>query len=167
MQKNNRILTVGQKEIKAGTRAWITSEFRSRITKLKETSPNLFIYSGLSQGTEISCAKEAIDLGVPVLGCIPHDNYTHDFSDYDMQLFRYVVPKLYFFKVADRQPTYESYRRRTLYLVHQSNALICFWDKKEPYTGTYIPLFLKQWKGKGYEIFHYNPEQKTSISSVS
>jgi len=163
---SHRVLITGHREIGAGTRAWVESEIRKLFKKLLKTK-DVYIYSGLSQGVEITCAKQAIEVGIPVLGCIPYEDFNYKFPSYDMQMYREVIPKLEFLKIVDKKGSYECYRKRTLYLVHQSSSLAGFWDKKEEYTGSYFSLFLRTWKGRGYEVYHYNPISKTSISSVS
>ena len=113
-----------QDKLKLTTRFWVETEIENILKRAKEDFPSVYLYSGLDMGVCLIGAKTAQKLEIPVVGCIPYEEFTHKFPPSELAVYRQIRKKLHSTKIIGRTPSYALYRKRTLYLVHQTNMLI-------------------------------------------
>ena len=164
LSRNFRLLIFGSKELSLSSKVWVEIQLRTLLTKFKKEHPDdLFVYSSLDEGASLLGAEICCDLDIPVLGCIPFLSFPNTFKKVEnSRQFRMLYPSIFNLKVVGESPNYETYRKRDLYLLHQSNFAICIWDQQEESTRYFWGLLMSRWANTKNQVYHINYKNHTN-----
>ena len=92
------------------------------------------LLSGLAAGADIWAAEEALDRGIPVLGCLamPQAEYEKDFTPDELARFRSVLARCWdVIVVGNAQQRDQAYVDVANFIAYYCNVLVAFWDGLE------------------------------------